>query len=226
MTRRPSRRFIATAITVAALAACAASGTRPSRVTPTPDRAIFSPLRPMGSADETVYGDPEVPGALFVLRIRELAGTIVPPHRHPGGEHITVLEGTWYFGLGDRFDSAAVHELRAGSYAYVPAGAPMFAYSPGPVTVQIHGIGPFHQAFVDPLLVLYDSARVGGATGVASGPGSPFQFQRGEQVVAPLGAGRIRQGYAAGSVIEYEIQADDGRLFMAQQGQMHRLKGP
>jgi hypothetical protein len=56
------------------------------------------PLRPMSGDVEILYGDPEAAGEPFVMRIRELPGTIVPPHSHPVDEHITVVQGTWYFG--------------------------------------------------------------------------------------------------------------------------------
>ena len=58
------------------------------------------PLKSMAGDVEILYGDPEVSGEPFVMRIRELPGTIVPPHSHPVDENITVVEGTWYFGLG------------------------------------------------------------------------------------------------------------------------------
>ena len=51
-----------------------------------------------------LYGDPESPGQPFVMRIRELPGTVVTPHSHPVDEHITVLQGTWYLGFGETCD--------------------------------------------------------------------------------------------------------------------------
>ena len=78
------------------------------------------------------------------MRIRELPGTIIPPHRHPIDEHITVVQGTLYFGVGDRFDRAAMREIKAGEYVFIPKGSTMFGYSPEGAIVQVHGIGPFH----------------------------------------------------------------------------------
>jgi len=66
------------------------------------------PLRPMSGDVEILYGDPDAIGQPFVMRIRELAGTVVPPHSHPVDEHITVVRGTWYFGLGETFDAGAL----------------------------------------------------------------------------------------------------------------------
>ena len=59
------------------------------------------------------------------MRIRELPGAIVPPHSHPVDEHITVVEGTWYFALGDEFKPEALQELKVGSYAFAPMGSSM-----------------------------------------------------------------------------------------------------
>jgi glutamate carboxypeptidase len=43
------------------------------------------------------------------------------------------------------------------------------------------------------------------------------RFRReGEQVSLARGSGRIRQGYATGNVVEYEVVAADGSIFMVQ----------
>src|SRR5215468_5833626 len=44
------------------------------------------PLGKMSGDVEILYGDPEVAGQAFVMRIRELPGTVVPPHSHPVDE--------------------------------------------------------------------------------------------------------------------------------------------
>jgi quercetin dioxygenase-like cupin family protein len=95
---------------------------------PQEHRAI--PLRPMSGDVEILYGDPEAVGEPFVMRIRELPGTIVPPHSHPVDEHITVVKGTWYFGLGEEFNPQALEELKTGAYAFAPKGSWMFGYCP------------------------------------------------------------------------------------------------
>ena len=69
------------------------------------------PMRPMTGDVEILYGEPELPGEPFVIRIRELAGTVVPPHSHPVDEHITVVQGVWYFGFGERYDPTQLREL-------------------------------------------------------------------------------------------------------------------
>jgi hypothetical protein len=62
------------------------------------------PIHSMTEDVEVLYGDPEKPGEPFVMRIRELPGGIIPPHKHPVDEHITILQGTLYFAVGEKFD--------------------------------------------------------------------------------------------------------------------------
>ena len=181
---------------------------------------IFAPLHPLAGADERVAGDPTLVGRPFVLRTRELPGTIVPPHTHPFDENLTVVAGTWYFAIGARFDSTALRALPTGSFVFVPRGTPMFAYSPGPVTVQIHGMGPFEQRFVDSLFTLSDSSTTGGRMRTAP---ERFAFRIGDRAVARGATGRIQEGYAAGPIVEYVLVDPDGRLFMVQERELRRL---
>lgn len=100
------------------------------------------PFRTVSSDAEVLQGDPDVPGEPFVIRIRELPGTI-PPHSHPVDEHLTIVSGTLHFGFGDEFDPARLTPLPAGSYGYAPTGTTMFGYAPDGAVAQVHGIGPF-----------------------------------------------------------------------------------
>jgi Cupin domain len=177
------------------------------------------PIRPMSEDVEVLYGDPEKVGEPFVLRIRELPGGIIPPHKHPVDEHITVVQGTLYFGVGDKFDRAALKELKAGSYAFIPKGSTMFGYTPEAAIVQVHGVGPFHihwragNQWRDRLKTLDDPDAA-----------SVFKFRKGDRVSAKRGRGRIRQGYDSGEIIGYEIDGEDGSLFMAEEGELTHSK--
>lgn len=168
------------------------------------------PLGTMTGDVEILHGHPDSAGP-FVMRIRELPGTIVPPHTHPVDEHITVVQGTWYFATGERFDSTALRAMPAGTYAFAPSGTTMFAASPEGAVVQVHGTGPFHIHWRDGLRVLDQP----GSEGV-------FRFRKGDEVSTPRGAGRIRQGYASGAVIQYEIEGAGGQLFMASEHEVRR----
>ncbi|MEX2272669.1 MAG: cupin domain-containing protein [Vicinamibacterales bacterium] len=172
-------------------------------------------LQPMSQDVEVLHGDPNAVGEPFVIRIRELEGGIIPPHKHPVDEHITVLQGTLYFGVGDKFDRAAMKEIKAGGYAFIPKGSTMFGYTPEAAIVQVHGVGPFHihwragNTWRDSLKTLDDPDAA-----------SVFKFKKGELVVAKRGTGRIRQGYDSGEFIGYEIERADGSLFMAEEGEL------
>jgi quercetin dioxygenase-like cupin family protein len=183
-------------------------------------RHRIEPLRPMSQDVEVLYGDPEVAGQPFVMRIRELPGGVIPPHRHPVDEHITVLQGTLYFAVGETFDRAAAIELKAGSYAFIPKGKTMFGFTPEAAIVQVHGVGPFHIHWR-----AGSSWRTSLKTLDAPDAGSTFKFRKGERVVAPRGSGRIRQGYDSGEIIGYEIDGDDGTLFMAEERELQRRPG-
>ena len=168
------------------------------------------PLGPISGDAEILLGHPDSAGRPFVMRIKELPGTMVPPHSHPVDENITVVSGTWYFGIGERFDSTALHELKTGAYAFAPAGVTMFAYSPEAAVVQVHGVGPFHIHWKDSVHVLDEpgSAKV-------------FHFRKGDEVATPRGVGRIRQGYASGALIQYEIEGTNGP-FMVNEHELRR----
>jgi hypothetical protein len=125
------------------------------------------------------------------------------------------VQGTLYFGVGDKFDRAAAKELKTGSYVFIPKGSTMFGYTPEAAIVQVHGVGPFHihwragNQWRDRLRTLDDSDAA-----------SVFRFQRGDRVVAKRGKGRIRQGYDSGEIIGYEIDGEDGTLFAAEEGDL------
>jgi quercetin dioxygenase-like cupin family protein len=167
------------------------------------------PLRSMTGDVEILYGDPEVAGEPFVMRIRELPGAIVPPHSHPVDEHITVVQGTWYFALGDEYKREALQELKAGSYAFAPQGSTMFGFSPTGAIVQVHGVGPFRIHWQHGLHTLDDAdAR------------SVFRFTRGARVSIGGRTGTVSEGYASGKVVQYEIEAPNGDRFMASEQEL------
>jgi hypothetical protein len=183
----------------------------------TPQHRII-PLRALTQDFEVIHGDPDVPGEPFVMRIRELPGTIIPPHKHPVDEHITVVQGTLYFAVGETFDRAALQKIEAGGYVFIPKGSTMFGYIPDGAIVQVHGIGPFHihwragSEWRDKYQTLDDP-----------GSSSVFKFRKRDRVTTSRGRGRIRQGYFSGEVLQYEIEREDGALFMANEDELRQL---
>jgi quercetin dioxygenase-like cupin family protein len=187
----------------------AASGVERADAGKGPREHRIIPLKAMTGDVEILYGDPEVAGAPFVMRIRELPGGIVPPHSHPVDEHITVVQGTWYFGWGDEYKPEALQELKAGSYAFAPKGSTMFGYSPTGAIVQVHGVGPFRIHWRGGLHTLDDPDAK-----------SVFRFTRGLHVVFRGQSGRVTQGYASGKIVQYEIEDPNGARFMASEQEL------
>jgi hypothetical protein len=177
------------------------------------------PIKQMSQDVEILFGDPEKVGEPFVMRIRELPGGIIPPHKHPVDEHITVVQGTLYFAVSDKFDRAVLKEMKAGSYAFIPKGRTMFGYTPNAAIVQVHGIGPFHIHWRDGTH-WRDSFR----TLDSPDADKIFKFRKGEQVVTKRGKGRIRQGFDTGEVKAYEIDGGNGNLFMAEESEIQFAK--
>jgi quercetin dioxygenase-like cupin family protein len=90
-----------------------------------------------------LIGDSSKPGP-FVDRARIPSGGRVRAHTHPGTMMATVIAGTWYVGIGDKFDADKLKPYPAGSFIVIPAGVPHFVAAPeGEVVVQTSGDGPF-----------------------------------------------------------------------------------
>jgi len=81
-------------------------------------------------------------GGAWVERLKIPGGMRALSHTHPHDEQITVIEGTWHLGNGERFDSTKLKGYPAGSFIVIPAGVPHFvATKDGPVIVQVSGTG-------------------------------------------------------------------------------------
>jgi hypothetical protein len=94
-------------------------------------------------------GDPGKPGP-FVLRIKMPDAVVIPPHWHPEDENITVIDGVFLMGMGDKFDTSAMKEMPTGSFATMPKEMHHFVSCRGATTVQLHGMGPLVFKWVNP----------------------------------------------------------------------------
>jgi len=107
------------------------------------------PGLPPGAKMAVLDGDPAKKGS-FTVRLQAPDGYKVPPHTHPTTERITVLSGTFYLGMGDKFDEAAGREMAVGSFAVLPAGMKHFGWNTGETVLQINSEGPFQIKYVNP----------------------------------------------------------------------------
>jgi len=103
----------------------------------------WSPVEGLpGAQMAVVSGDPMGTG-MYTLRLKLAAGTKVPAHWHPSEERVTILSGTFMFGLGDKFDMAHLMVEPAGTFALVPARMHHYAMAKTEVILQSTGAGPF-----------------------------------------------------------------------------------
>jgi len=96
-----------------------------------------------------LFGDSSRTGA-WVDRVKIPGGARVLAHTHTHDELVTVIEGTWYLGEGERFDPAKLKGYPAGSFIVIPAGVPHFvAAQDGAVIVQLSGTGKFDTDYLE-----------------------------------------------------------------------------
>jgi len=104
---------------------------------------------PPGAQATVLDGDPTKAGE-FTMRIKLPPNYKIPPHTHPADEHITVIEGAFSMGLGEKFDANIAHQLKTGDYARMTAGTKHFAMTKSAAIVQLHGVGPWGITYVNP----------------------------------------------------------------------------
>ncbi|HEX7286641.1 MAG TPA: cupin domain-containing protein [Candidatus Angelobacter sp.] len=174
--------------------------------------AKYVPFTALTEDAVVIHGDIEKEGQEFVMRIRELRGSFIPPHTHPVDEHITVLAGNVCLGTGPEFDRARLQCLGPGGYAFFPKGTTIFGESAEPATVQVHGVGPFHLHWKYPLQS-FESPDAAQA----------FRYRAGQKIRTKYGVGTIEKGWRSGPIIQYETRV--GReLVMATESEVSLAK--
>jgi hypothetical protein len=116
------------------------------------DDVTFQPgpaTLPAGAQIAVLHGSPAERGP-FVIRLKFPAGYVIPPHRHPEEEHVTVLSGGFGMALGETQDLGAAPLLAPGSFVRIPTGEAHFAWTEEETIVQINAIGPFGIEYVNP----------------------------------------------------------------------------
>lgn len=104
---------------------------------------------PPGVQMTVIDGSPKEKGP-FTMRLKFPANFKVPPHWHTKDENLTILEGEFNMGMGDKFDESATHKIMPEGYIKMPAKTRHFAMSgPQGATLQLHGMGPFDITYVN-----------------------------------------------------------------------------
>jgi|SoiMethySBSTD1v2_1073268.scaffolds.fasta_scaffold1494994_1 quercetin dioxygenase-like cupin family protein len=107
------------------------------------------PALPAGAQLAVLSGDPSKAGP-FTIRVKFPDGYKVSPHWHPTDENVTVLEGTFAMGVGDKLDASNAHDMTVGSFVRMPKGTRHYALAKGETVVQVHAEGPFVINYVNP----------------------------------------------------------------------------
>ena len=103
-----------------------------------------------GAKIAVIEGDLKSPEPM-TFRLKVPANSKIGVHTHPTAERVTVLSGTLYFAVGDKFDTAKAKAYKPGDLFVVPSGMPMYAYTKnGETIVQIHGTGPWGISYHNP----------------------------------------------------------------------------
>jgi hypothetical protein len=105
--------------------------------------ALEVPDFPAGASIAIVHGDPNVPNRDYVVRLRFPAGYRFPVQWHEESEHITVLQGSFLYAIGDEVDEAELQRFGPGDFIFVPAQVAHFGGARVPTVIQVHGTGPF-----------------------------------------------------------------------------------
>ena len=129
-----------------------AAGSHAGHIVVTPDDVKWTEgpgSIPAGAKMALIEGDPSKP-ALFAMRLKLPADFKIPPHWHPGDEHVTVISGTMHMGMGDTLDQTTGRALPKGSFSVMPATIHHYAYTKEETVVQIHGMGPWGITYVNP----------------------------------------------------------------------------
>jgi quercetin dioxygenase-like cupin family protein len=118
-------------------------------VTPQEVHWFTPPYYTDGRQRAHMFGDSNQEGP-WIDRVKIPANSRVLAHTHPQDEIVTVIEGTWYLGEGEKFDVTKLKPYPAGSFIVIPAGVPHFvAAKDGNVIVQLSGTGKFGTDYVE-----------------------------------------------------------------------------
>lgn len=106
------------------------------------------PSLPAGAQVTILEGDPTDEG-IFTMRLKMPANYRISPHWHPAWEHVTVIEGSFWMGRGEKFEQSALQEVPTGGFSAMGPGVRHFAMTKQGTTIQLHGMGPWQVIYVN-----------------------------------------------------------------------------
>jgi quercetin dioxygenase-like cupin family protein len=106
------------------------------------------PGLPPGAEAAVMAGDPGKRG-VYVVRAKLPDGYAIPAHWHRKPEYVTVLSGTFNFGMGDKLDKSKADAVKAGGFFTAQPRMRHYGWATGETVVEISGMGPFDIQYVD-----------------------------------------------------------------------------
>jgi len=107
-----------------------------------------SPALP--GAKVAVIEGPLNEAAPFTMRIQLPANYKIAAHSHSAIEHVTVISGEFGIAIGEKFDQKKLTKLGPGAVAIMQPKTPHYVLTTKPTEIQVHGVGPWTLAFVNP----------------------------------------------------------------------------
>jgi quercetin dioxygenase-like cupin family protein len=86
----------------------------------------------------------------FILRLKFPANHKIAPHFHSAIEHVTVISGEFFMGVGEKFEDGKGTALKPGDVAIMQAKTPHYGYTKQATEIQVHGVGPWTLTYVNP----------------------------------------------------------------------------
>ena len=108
------------------------------------------PLVPPGAKIVVLDGNPGGDGTPYAVWLKFPAHYRIPPHSHPKAENVTVLRGTLFLGMGEKFDQAGGKPLPVGGFTTMPTNMNHYAYTENEVVILLHGLAPIDFTYVNP----------------------------------------------------------------------------
>jgi hypothetical protein len=108
------------------------------------------PSFPAGAMIAVIEGDMSKEG-IFTVRAKLPARYRIMPHWHEAAEHVTVLRGNFYMGIGDQFSEHAATKIPEGGIAVMKMNARHYGFTKDEeCIIQVHGMGPWSITYVNP----------------------------------------------------------------------------
>lgn len=86
----------------------------------------------------------------ITARIKLAPNTKIAPHWHPGIERVTVLSGTFNYGMGDKLDQDKTKPMGPGSLIVMQPKMHHFGWTKDETIVQLNMTGPWAINYVNP----------------------------------------------------------------------------